>query len=209
MTNTTTRWWWIRHAPVPESTSGGRIYGALDMPADTTDAATFAGLARLLPKGAVLATSHLQRTHQTAAAIQAAGLGLPEPIVEADLAEQHLGDWQGRHADAVREELGEQHPFWLAPAHTRAPNGESFIDVVARVAAVIDRLTEQLRGRDVVAVAHGGTIRAAIAHTLGLEPETALAFRIDNCAVTRLDHHANATGGTWSLNRANYTIDGG
>ena len=139
MTNTTTRWWWIRHAPVPESTSGGRIYGALDMPADTTDAATFAGLARrLLPKGAVLATSHLQRTHQTAAAIQAAGLGLPEPIVEADLAEQHLGDWQGRHADAVREELGEQHPFWLAPAHTRAPNGESFIDVVARVAAVID-----------------------------------------------------------------------
>ena len=74
--------------------------------------------------------------------------------------------------------------------------------------AVIDRLTERLRGRDVVAVAHGGTIRAAIAHTLGLEPETALAFHIDNCTVTRLDHHANATGGTWSLNRANYTIDG-
>ena len=208
MSYTTTRWWWIRHAPVPTSASGGKIYGNWDVPADTSAAATFAGLARLLPADAALTTSHLQRTHQTAAAIQAAGLILPAPIVESDLAEQDFGDWQGRSHDEVGDALGARHPFWLAPAHNRAPNGESFIDVVARVTTVVDRLTEQLRGRDIVAVAHGGTIRAAIAHALGLDPETALAFRIDNCAVTRLDHHANGDASVWSLDRANYVVSG-
>jgi broad specificity phosphatase PhoE len=43
-------------------------------------------------------------------------------------------------------------------------------------------------GRDVIVVAHGGTIRAALAQALGLEPEAALAFTIENCSITRIDH---------------------
>ena len=56
---TTTRWWWVRHAPVPPEAGGGVIYGNRDVRADTSHAPTFAGLARLLPADAVLATSHL------------------------------------------------------------------------------------------------------------------------------------------------------
>ena len=44
MTGLVTRWWWIRHAPV--SNPRGRIYGATDVPADTTDEATFADVMR-------------------------------------------------------------------------------------------------------------------------------------------------------------------
>ena len=44
------------------------------------------------------------------------------------------------------------------------------------------------RGRDVIAVAHGGTIRAALGLALGLEPEACLAFTMENCSVTRIDH---------------------
>ena len=40
----------------------------------------------------------------------------------------------------------------------------------------------------VIAVVHGGTIRAALGLALGLEPEACLAFTMENCSVTRIDH---------------------
>ncbi|MFQ5970875.1 MAG: histidine phosphatase family protein [Alphaproteobacteria bacterium] len=181
-----TRWWWVRHAPVPND---GRIYGQSDAPADTADAEVFAALARLLPTDAVLVTSHLQRTTQTAGAIAAAGLALPDAIVEPDLAEQSFGDWQGVRREDVYASLDRRHPFWLAPADHRPPNGETFGEVMERVAGVIERLTVELRGRDILAVAHGGTIRAALGHALALVPDRALGFTIDNCSVTRIDHY--------------------
>ena len=65
-TATTTRFWWVRHAPVAHE---GRIYGQKDMPCDCTDTAVFTGLARQLPRDAVWVTSNLRRTHETARAI--------------------------------------------------------------------------------------------------------------------------------------------
>ncbi len=195
-----TSWWWVRHAPV--RSTGGRIYGNTDPLADTDDPPTYAALARFLPKEAVLVTSHLQRTHQTAKAIQAAGLELPEPHVEEDLAEQNFGEWQGRLREEVFAELDPKHMFWLAPAHTAAPGGESFADLMVRVAAVIDRLTQAHIGRDIVSVTHGGTIRAAIGHALGLDPEAALACQIDNCSVTRIDRFGPTPShpeGAWAV----------
>ena len=79
MTTVETRMWWIRHAPVVGH--GGRIYGQRDMPCETDDVIAFGGLARHLPDDAILITSNLQRTTQTAAAIAAAGLNMPEPRV--------------------------------------------------------------------------------------------------------------------------------
>jgi len=70
VTDSTTRWWWIRHAPVPD---GGRIYGQSDLDCDCGDTEIFAILARELPQGAVWLTSNLVRTRQTAAAILGAG----------------------------------------------------------------------------------------------------------------------------------------
>ena len=183
---TTTRWWWVRHAPV--TATGGRIYGQDDPPCDTSDRTTFSALAVLLPKRAVLVTSHLQRTRQTADAIRAAGRDLPEPIVEPAVAEQNFGDWQGRTRAEVFAELGARHAFWLAPAHSRPPGGETFAELIERVRAAVTRLTRDNRGRDIVCVAHGGSIRAALGLALGLDPEQAFAFAIDNCSLTRIDH---------------------
>lgn len=197
---TRTRWWWVRHAPV--RSTGGRIYGNSDPIADTDDPPTYAALARLLPADALLVTSHLQRTRQTADAIKAAGLELPEAQIEKDLAEQDFGAWQGRKREEVYAELDPKHMFWLAPAHTRAPGGESFADLMVRVAGVIERLNETHNGRDIVAVTHGGTIRAAIGHALNLDPEAALACQVDNCSLTRIDHFgpsASHPEGAWAI----------
>ena len=56
---------------------------------------------------------------------------------------------------------------------------------------------------DVIAVAHGGTIKAAIGLALGDQPEKGLAFDIDNCSVTRLDHLASAGHSSWRLPMVN------
>jgi alpha-ribazole phosphatase len=192
MSDAATRFWWIRHAPVAH---GGRIYGQSDLSCDCSDTATFVGLAGLLPREAVWVTSNLRRTHQTATAIVLAGAtgpaAIPGPdiLMLADLAEQHFGEWQDLTYDELsRSRNGAFHRFWHAPADEAAPGGESFVAVIERVSHAILHLVELHAGRDIIAVAHGGTIRAALALALGLDPEAALAFAIENCSLTRIDH---------------------
>jgi alpha-ribazole phosphatase len=187
----TTRLWLVRHAPVDH---GGRIYGQADFSCDCSETALFTGLAEKLPRAAVWVTSNLRRTHETAGAIIRAGLLGPRPIpvpdaIEmADLAEQDFGQWQGLTYEELEESrAGDFHRFWHAPAHEAAPGGESFVAVIERVSQAIHRLVEAHPGRDIIAVVHGGTIRAALALALGLDPEAALAFTIENCSITRID----------------------
>ena len=140
----TTRWWWIRHAPVINP--DGLIYGQRDLEADTGDAAAFAARAAGLPGGRpVLLTTPLRRTRQTLAALRAAPLaeGAGDPAVEPDLVEQSFGDWQGRPRVESTRALGRRHPFWLSPAATRPPGGESFVDLMARAATAIERLSRR------------------------------------------------------------------
>jgi broad specificity phosphatase PhoE len=200
-----TRWWWIRHAPV--RVDDGRIYGQRDLPCDCSDTRVFSGLAALLPRQAVWLTSNLARTHQTARAILAAGdfENAQELKQDQDLAEQHLGDWQGLDRRTfLMDRKQEPDSFWYAEAEERAPNGESFLDLVTRVRAAIERANAAYRGGDIVAVAHGGTIRAAIAIALGLPPRGGFAFMIDNCSLTRLDHYHGQQGSGWRVTTINH-----
>lgn len=192
--NKVTRWWWVRHAPV--TVNNGCVYGQTDPICDCEDAESFAFLAGVLPRDAVWVTSHLARTHLTAAAIVAAGLPGPaevpgpDVVVERDLAEQSFGDWHGmKYVDLAAQQAEAKHRYWLARPHDTPPGGESFVEVMARVSRTVRRLTEEHAGRDIIAVTHGGTIRAAIAEALDLHPETALAFAIDNLSLTRLERY--------------------
>ena len=203
MSGSLTRWWWIRHAPV--TADGGRIYGQMDLPADCSDVPAFRRLARQLPPAAVLLTSHLQRTHQTADGLRAGGAVLDEAQIEPELCEQHFGDWQGEDRATVFREQAEWHGFWLAPAETAPPGGESFVDLLARVSTTIDRLTGEHAGRNIVAVAHGGTIRAALCHALDMEPARALSFSVDNLSLTRIDHiDGGKHGRGWRVAAVNF-----
>ena len=118
-----------------------------------------------------------------------------------DLAEQHFGVWQGlAYEELHQRRAGEFHRFWHAPAHQVVPGGESFLAVIERVSRAVHQLVETYAGRDVIAVAHGGTIRAALALALGLDPEAALAFTIENCSITRIDHiHGAGMGHGWRV----------
>ena len=201
MTHTVTRWWFVRHAPVIGV--NGRVYGQDDLEADCADEAQFKHLAGMLPHDAVWLVSHLRRTHQTASAILAARVAetVPAPIITSALAEQHFGDWQGLTYDELEARRGHAyHRFWHSPASERPPGGESFEDVVARVGGAMARITAEHAGRDIVAVVHGGTIRAALAIALGIDPERVLGFVVDTCSVTRMDHlDSAAQGAAWRI----------
>ncbi|CEF41076.1 alpha-ribazole phosphatase [Acetobacter senegalensis] len=186
-----TRFWLIRHALV-EQNARMSLYGTLDVPLcpDSLIAQRpmYEALAARLPRKARWLISPLSRTRCTAEAIQDAGYGPAELKVEPALIEQNLGEWQGMaHQDLPDHLHLAPHPFWSVAASECPPKGESMIDVCARVGRGLDHLAETYAGQDMIAVSHGGAIRAALAHALRIHAETALHFSIQNLSLTILE----------------------
>lgn len=204
-----TRWWWVRHAPVVGV--DGIIYGANDVECDVSNIEHFKSLAETLPKGAVWVTSHLTRAIKTANAIASAGLKMPHPFIEKNLGEQDFGNWQGLSWDQMQETDAEAYnAFWTDPTGNRPPGGESFVDLIDRTEEVIERLTAEYKGRDIVAVVHGGTIRAALSFALGLTPKQGMALRFDTLSISIMEHVQDGllqgSGGVWRLVGANRLV---
>jgi broad specificity phosphatase PhoE len=188
------RVWLIRHALVhPEAMRF--LYGTQDVAVcDATMAAEahrYAALARRLPRPARLVVTPLSRTQLTAAAIFAAGYPRQDWAVEAAFIEQDFGDWQGMAMDELhRRPAAVLHPFWPVGAGETPPGGESFAAMIGRVGAALERLAAGEAG-DVIVVSHGGAIRAACAHALGLSAHQALSLSVENISLTRLEHNGS------------------
>ncbi|MDE2005518.1 MAG: histidine phosphatase family protein [Rhodospirillales bacterium] len=188
-----TGFWLIRHALVTES-ARAMLYGTLDVdlcPVSLAEQATIHGaLARRLPHPAHWVVTPLQRTRRTAEAIFAAGYPRADLTIEPDLIEQHLGEWQGlAHAELPPRLSRAPHAFWPLAGEEEPPGGESMEAVIARAGTALESLAIRHGGHDIVIVSHGGTIRAAIAHALGIGPDTALHFAVQNLSLTRLERH--------------------
>ncbi len=197
-----TRWWWLRHAPIADPE--GRIAGRLDLPCDTSETERFQRLARRIPPQAALVESGLIRCTQTVGALEAAGLLLPPAITEPDFVEQDFGRWQGRTwAELQARRDPTLDTFWTSPDSVAPPDGESFVQLTERVSAAIARHSVLHAGRDILAVAHAGTVRAALALALGIAPARALAFVIEPLSLTRLD----LIEGSWRVVAVNWPAD--
>jgi alpha-ribazole phosphatase len=188
-----TNFWLIRHAIVEEN-ARAILYGTLDVELCPTSLLEqrpmYQALARRLPRDAVWVVTPLSRTRRTAEAIFTAGYPAATPGVEPDLAEQSLGQWQGlAHAELPAKLTLPRHAFWPLGGWERPPGGESMGDVIVRAGAALERLANAHAGREVVVVSHGGTIRAAVAHALGIGPDNALHLAIQNLSLTRLERH--------------------
>jgi broad specificity phosphatase PhoE len=188
-----TRFWLIRHAIVDEN-SRAFLYGVMDVPLCETSlvaqAPLYAGLARRLPRPAAWRITPLSRTRRTAEAIFTAGYPRQELVVEPQLIEQSLGEWQGLpHADLPERLTLPPHAFWPLAGYERPPGGETMAEVMTRAGAAIERLATEYPEEDVVVVSHGGTIRAVVAHALNIGPDNALHLSIHNLSLTRLDRY--------------------
>ncbi|GAB4435404.1 MAG: histidine phosphatase family protein [Chloroflexi bacterium OHK40] len=156
--------------------------------------------ARLAPLGAVaLYSSDLARAWQTAETIGAT-LGLA-PVAMPELREIDVGQWEG----LTPEELYRRFPDHMAeyrrdPARTVRIGGESYAQLQARALVALNRLQETHRQGDVVvAVSHGGTIRALLCHVIGLDLANFGRMWLDNGSITELRLGRNG----WRLMRLN------
>lgn len=188
-----TRIWLIRHAIVAEQ-ARALLYGTNDVPLCEPSLAAqgdaYAALARRLPQPAHWVVTPLSRTRLTAEAIFRAGYPAVALAEEPDLIEQHLGDWQGLpHAELPARLSQPAHLFWPHAGDEQPPGGESLAQVTARVGAALERLAMARPGQDVVAVSHGGAIRAAVGHALGLSPDSMLNLSVLNLSLTGLERH--------------------
>jgi broad specificity phosphatase PhoE len=192
------RLWLIRHALVhPDALTF--LYGTQDVAiCDVTMAADthrYTALAARLPRPARLIVTPLSRTQLTAEAIFAAGFPAQDWDIDPAFIEQDFGDWQGTpiHQFNNRPALS-RHPFWPIAAAETPPGGESFAAMILRVGAAVERLAGG-PDDDVIVISHGGAIRAAVAHALGLTPHQALSLSVENISLTRLEHN----GSGWRL----------
>jgi broad specificity phosphatase PhoE len=189
-----TGFWLIRHALVAEN-ARVMLYGTMDVPlcepSLLAQAPMYRALAARLPRPAVWVTTPLSRTQRTARAIFEAGYPEVTPLVEPGLIEQHLGEWQGLAHAALPDRLTlPAHAFWPLGGEERPPGGESVAEMILRVGATLERLAETYADQDVVAVSHGGAIRAAVAHALRIGADSALHLSVQNLSLTRLERHA-------------------
>ncbi len=107
----------------------------------------------------VVYASDLSRAQDTAAPI-AAQRGLAV-VVDPDLREMCLGELEGIPAPELYANNPEFMQTWRHDfASVRCPGGESTAELVARAAAVLDKLARANAGKVVCIATHGGMLRA-------------------------------------------------
>lgn len=148
---------------------------------------------------AALYSSDIVRAWQTAEIVGAA-LGRT-PVAMPELREIDVGQWEGH----TPEELYRRFPDHMAeykrdPARTVRIGGESYAQLQARALVALNYLQEtHQQGETIVAVSHGGTIRALLCHVIGLDLGLFGRMWLDNGSLTEFRLGRNG----WRLMRLN------
>jgi broad specificity phosphatase PhoE len=158
------------------------------------------GAERLRRAGALaLYSSDLARAYETAEIIGAALDLAPQPA--PDLREIDVGQWEG----LTPEELYRRFPDHMReyerdPARTVRLGGESYAQLQQRALRWLDTISAAHQpGDTIIAVSHGGTIRALLCHVIGLDLINFGRMWLDNGSFTELQFGRNG----WRLLRLN------
>lgn len=148
---------------------------------------------------AAIYTSDIVRAAETAEIIGAM-LGLaPKPM--RDLREIDVGQWEGLTPEELYRRFPEHmEAFDRDPARTVRLGGESYAQLQERALAALNTIHAAHPGDELVlAVSHGGTIRALLCHIIGLDLARFGRLWLDNGSFTELRHGSHG----WRLVRLN------
>lgn len=174
----------VRHAE-SQWNADGRLQGQADPPLSALGRHQAARIAARLvdePIDAIVA-SDLDRAQTTARALADALAMEVEPRV--GLREVDLGSWTGAERDHLVENDPEGWRQWRELGVEGWEGGERYVEAMDRVSADIMELAERFGGRTVVAVTHGGCVRLATCHLLGMPAaELGRIASIGNSSIT-------------------------
>jgi broad specificity phosphatase PhoE len=164
----------------------GRFQGHADPPLNDTGRAQAARLAVELAdvELAAVYSSPLRRALETAEVVAAAHDLTPIPLDA--LREVDVGSWQGLTRPEIETRFPDQFARWLDYEQGWA-DGETYEDMSQRVVAALLELAVEHGGKQILAVTHGGPIRAAFAFANGTSHAEArrLGPRIANIFVAK------------------------
>ena len=196
-----TDFYFIRHGPVVKKDGHLPPHDAplIDQPFDLD------ALVKTLPHHADWHISPLQRAQQTAALLTG-HLAPTSKITEAALAEQDFGDWQNQPIAAIWQQLATlpKHNWSFITHDFCPPHGESFDQQMLRVASWCDLQERKRFTTAQIIVTHIGTIRAVLAHILGLPADVAQAIEVPyfgglHTSLMAKHHAADNLGGAWQI----------
>ena len=166
----------MRHAPVRED--GGCIYGQKDLGCDTSDRVVFEAVGKdpAAQRGLVRKQSEADASDR--------GRDLGRRLSKARKAcrtRRHLpnsisANGRGMNRAAFLASRPDRQPLVCARSTNPRRAARALWISITALRGAIERISAEHAGRDVIAVAHGGTIKAAIGLALGGQPEKGLAF---------------------------------
>ena len=183
----------------------GRWQGPLDSPLTATGEDQARAVGRLLRDVGVTPATHRFDCSPQGRAVRTAELildGAGVPRIDERLREIGVGDWAGRLREELMAEAGLGPGARMLDLYARAPGGEPFAALYARVSEYF----AEISGPTVV-VTHGITSRFLRAAALGLPPESAgdvpggqgVVHRILSGAARDLEDRADLSGpGAWA-----------
>lgn len=179
----------VRHGET-DSNLNGILHGNTDVPLNEKGRGQAQLIAARLAELSHLdriVSSPLQRALNTARAIQQA-TGLPLSIHEG-LREMNFGDAEGEAFEALGETYPEESNRFLDPSNldARYPNGESRREFFQRVETTLDDIATTYLGEDVVVVAHGGLIAAALSVIFRESANNWRERPIENTSLTHIE----------------------
>lgn len=138
---------------------------------------------------AAIYSSPMERAQQTAAPI---GVATRRKVrIHEGLNECDFGLWTGRRLKALYK-LPAWRTVQRSPSNFRFPEGESFLEMQSRIAAALNELARAHRGKTIVAVSHADTIKAAVAHALGMHLDMFQRLAVSPASQTVLQLGAGA-----------------
>ena len=195
---TTTRVLLLRHGAA-EGSKEGFFYGSTDAPLLTEGEAQVREAASrvrgwLMESETALYASPLTRSVRTAEILsEAMKLGL-KPEIVPDIAELHLGDWEGEtHASLSDKDPERLDAHYENFVHSRPPgDGESVAELAARVLPAFSEICAREKDKNVIVCAHAAVNRVILCDALGAPLKSFFRLEQDFAALNVIDLHEGA-----------------
>ena len=183
-----TQFWLIRHGELAEDVKG-RVYGSLDIGLSDRGRTQMAQVAEYLKaiSFSAIYTSPMRR------AIESARFLGSDVRIVPEFRELNFGIFEGLAYDDIAARYPDWYAQWMeTPTEFQFPDGESFVEMHARVIGAFEPIRREHEGQSVAIVSHAGVNRILLAHAMGMPHHAIFRISQDYSAINLLTYRGDA-----------------